>query len=80
MNTTNGQGLSRRDFLRWSGVTAAALAVAACAPASPAPQAGAGDAGRATAAATTVLRMQVDPKQEQPVVDMFRQNNPNRGL
>jgi len=77
MNTANSQGVSRRDFLRWSGMTAAALVVAACAPAGPAPQAGESASGAAPAAATTLLRMQVDPEQEKPVVEMFRQINPD---
>lgn len=78
MDSQQLRGLSRREFLRWSGATAAVLAVAACAPAAPAPQTGAGEAGGAAPAAEKlVLRMQVDPEQEKPVVDMYRAVNPN---
>jgi multiple sugar transport system substrate-binding protein len=71
--------INRRDFLRMAGAGAAVLAVAACGPSSPAPQADTGEAGGAAApsAAKTVLRMQVNPEQEQPVVDMYREINPD---
>ena len=79
MNTNQTKGISRRDFLRWSGATATMLVVAACAPSAPPPEAGAGAAegGAAPAADKIVLRMQVDPEQEQPVVDMYKAINPN---
>ncbi|MFN3979039.1 MAG: ABC transporter substrate-binding protein [Caldilinea sp.] len=78
MSIQQSNRLSRRDFLRWSGATAAVLAVAACAPSAPAPQSGTGaDASAAPSAEKTVLRMQVNPEQEKPVVDMYRAINPN---
>ena len=82
MNTNQTKGISRRDFLRWSGATATMLVVAACAPSAPPPEAGAGAAegGAAPAADKIVLRMQVDPEQEQPVVDMYKADQPERGF
>lgn len=78
MKTHQPQGLSRRDFLRWSGATVAVLVVVACAPSAPATQTGSGDAGAvAPAAEKLLLRMQVDPEQEQPESSMYRAANPN---
>ena len=74
MVSKQASGISRREFLQWTGVGAAALAVAACAPAAP-PAPGAASGGAAAPAQEKiVLRMQVNPKQEQPVVDMYKQD------
>jgi multiple sugar transport system substrate-binding protein len=69
------RSLSRRDFLRASGVGAAALALAACATPGAAP--GADEGGSQPTGDSTLLRIQADPDQEQPLVEPFLGNHDN---
>jgi multiple sugar transport system substrate-binding protein len=89
MSANQSTRLSRRQFLGMGGVSAAALTLAACAPAQPtsAPVAPAATSAPAAAETTApaaapaaekiVLRIQVTAEQEQPVMDLYKQKNPN---
>ncbi|MDI9547008.1 MAG: substrate-binding domain-containing protein [Chloroflexota bacterium] len=77
MTQPTRSAFSRRDFLRISGAGAFTLAVAACgAPAQPSAPAAGGEAA-APAAETVLLRIQVNPDEESPVFELFKQNHPN---
>ena len=82
MDIRKPKGLSRREFLQWSGASAAALALAACggAPAAaPTAAPGAKQTGPTSAPSggKVVLRMQVNQEQEKPVIDLYRKTHPN---
>ena len=68
------QSMSRRNFLRLSGASAVTLAIAACAAPTAAPS-GDGEAG--ATADTIQLRVQGNPDNEQPLADLFMENNSN---
>jgi ABC-type glycerol-3-phosphate transport system substrate-binding protein len=71
--------VSRRDFLRISGVSAFGLAVAACAaPGASAPaQEAAGEGAAPPSQDGVVLKIQANEENEKPTVDLFIQQNPD---
>lgn len=81
MFVSSRQSLSRRAFLRLTGIGAAGVALAACAAPGAAPSA-AQDTGQPAApgAESVVLRVQGNPEREQPVADLFTQINLNTSV
>ncbi len=71
MQSNQRTGFTRRTFLRMSGIGALTLAAAACAaPAQP-------SGGGSPDAETLIIRIQVNPDTETPVMELYRENNPN---
>lgn len=81
MPVTSSRPMSRRTFLQFAGMGSIGVALAACAAPGAAPGAPAASGeGAAVGAESVTLRIQGNPEREQPVADLFTQQNLNTAV